>query len=473
MTVFRTGITIGSGNAALRAAGRWGIYGFAAFMALAAQMLYYLGVAPLFDAFAFSFALIGLMRPARLLEAFLFLLAAGHRDFTYSALQVGPARFYISEWVLVILLVAATPRIRKLWREHKAELVVWSGYFGIGTALLLISARQWPFGAVARDYALVYYSLFMVATLAHVRGRSGLNRLLLVLLLGCLPNLAGEMLNYLYGTLPTTHEQMNLSMRNSFFYLIAAGIILPRVLENDILLRKRLAFFLFLLFGVILFYSYSKTAMLGAVLLTGLVFFLRWDWLRPSATIGIIACFFMTSVLTPSAKSYSFSSVFAPDTYSNNARLLLRTAAMRDFAEYPYGIGFGSPIFGAHSRELIGDPEIYHALHNSYLSVLRRMGIPGFIALMVLIGYGLLRGYRAMRTDDAAAEKDKLAVSALLAFMAPLLFANAHVVLEGPFLGIPFWALLGALFALRPAGGSVKEYEKGALHPGSTPQGAC
>ncbi|MBI5637147.1 MAG: O-antigen ligase family protein [Nitrospinae bacterium] len=444
-------VTMGERAAALLAPQRyreWLWFGAAAALLFAGNLLGSFGAAGVFGGYVFSLSLLGLAAPRRLLEVFVFLLALGHRDFTYTALKVGPANLYITEWVLLILMLAAVPRIADMWRNCRAALLALGLYAGIGFVFFWLSARYWPLGSIVRDFTIVYYAFFAVAALAFLRDAGDVNRLFIAMLAGSFFNLGGDLLNYLYGTFPVTPEQKNYSLRNSFYYLICTAYLLPGLLFLDRKIRPWAVAYVTAVFVVVLLYAYSKTAMAAILLISVLSILVLAKRARMQVLIAISMAFMLALIITPMAKTFKFSSLFTSQPARDDPRSMLRTAALRDFSEYPYGIGFGAPIFGGHSRELLLDPDGFHALHNSYLTVLRRMGVEGFAAFSAIVALALYGVYRVWRSSAGNYEAWLTPFAMLLGFIVAAVFATAHVVLEGPFFGAVFWLLLGAVFTV-------------------------
>lgn len=431
-----------------------------------AAMIYVLEYAPLFSALIFAAALFGLFHPARLLEGFVFLMALGHRDFSYTALTIHGANIYITEWVLLVLLLAATPKVLSVFRRHPMPATVLAIYFMVGLVLFLMSFRAWPLYYALRDFTLVYYSLFAIAALAHVQGMNGVRRIGMALVLGTIPNLAAEGLNYLYGTLPLTMDQKNYSMRSSFYYAASIGFVLGFIIDEEGKWKKPLVTYVMAAALVILLYSYSKTPMLTLVLLGVAYCLRRWKGMGWKEVAAMGALVVITLIFTPFAKTFHFISLFRSATYLHDSRTLLHILAVRDFVEYPYGIGFGSSIFGNNAHMVIDNPEEIGSLHNSYLVVLRRIGIEGGMVFFLTLALALYGAARVFRID--AAPRNKMTVVGMLgAWGATAVFASAHVALEGPFFGAVFWILLGCLFVASSEAGAFS-----ALAMNKTPFGA-
>ena len=96
------------------------------------------------------------------------------------------------------------------------------------------------------------------------------------------------------------------------------------------------------------------------------------------------------------------------------------------------------------------DPNDVTPPHNSFLNVLYRTGLLGFIPLVALVGVAVWRTARELRRP-LSRERRALLVgfASLLAFV--IVIANFNVALEGPYMGMFFWTIL-ALLLLAPRG---------------------
>jgi O-antigen ligase len=121
------------------------------------------------------------------------------------------------------------------------------------------------------------------------------------------------------------------------------------------------------------------------------------------------------------------------------------------------GTGFGhaanfrwSNILYDARRGAAADPNDVTPPHNSFLNVLFRTGLVGFVPLIALIGVAIWRTARELRRP-LALERRALLVgfASLLAYA--LVIANFNVALEGPYMGMFFWTILAVLL-LAPRG---------------------
>jgi hypothetical protein len=119
-----------------------------------------------------------------------------------------------------------------------------------------------------------------------------------------------------------------------------------------------------------------------------------------------------------------------------------------------FGIGFGKPTnFLYHGilfdgrRGIAADPNDQIPPHNSFVNLLFRTGLLGFVPLLVIIGVAIRRTLGARRRGlPRRDEADLVSVAALFAFAATIAFLNAA--LEGPYMSLFFWLPLGLLLVI-------------------------
>jgi len=177
-------------------------------------------------------------------------------------------------------------------------------------------------------------------------------------------------------------------------------------------------------------------------------------------TLGFAtATFVAVAILAPvktqpiEQEAASFAARGAPTSDSNAAanaswRTEFWRHDLRAVAHHPVtGVGFGPPAdfcFKQNgecwdTRES-HDPTQISGPHNGYIDVFYRMGLPGLLLLLGLI-WSALRAGRSALPDETA----RIGI-ALLLFAAVTAFFS--VALEGPYMGVPFWALIGMLWVI-------------------------
>lgn len=114
------------------------------------------------------------------------------------------------------------------------------------------------------------------------------------------------------------------------------------------------------------------------------------------------------------------------------------------------GVGFGMPADfvwrGVHydARRDESDVNDVTPPHNSFVNLIFRTGLLGGIPFFVLLGIAITRLGRALRSASTPEERRRLvSLAAIGAFI--VVVAGFNGVLEGPFMGIFYWVVLGLL----------------------------
>ena len=153
----------------------------------------------------------------------------------------------------------------------------------------------------------------------------------------------------------------------------------------------------------------------------------------------------------------TFTNTFDPaDTTGERAnarwRLDYWKFVMSEVKDEPIlGVGFGHAanfrwegIFYDARAGDASDPNDVTPPHNSFLNVLYRMGLLGFLPLLGLMTVTVWRTWKALRQPATKEERRWLmALGALFAFVS--VTASFNVALEGPYMGIFFWTTLALL----------------------------
>jgi hypothetical protein len=153
-----------------------------------------------------------------------------------------------------------------------------------------------------------------------------------------------------------------------------------------------------------------------------------------------------------------FTASFRDSPQQANAqwRLAFWKFMVKEAAQRPLlGVGFGAPSNfewnGIRYDSRTGDPTDPFDVsgpHNSFLNVLYRTGLPGFLALVAIMLIAFVRVVAVIKRTSGG---DKaLAIWLAAGIVTTTVSASFNVALEGPFMGIFFWAFIGlALLAPR------------------------
>jgi len=387
------------------------------------------------------------------------------RQFSYLGIRIGETNVYVTEivlaasWALVFLRKFVTKET--LFKKSPLNLL-FLFYYAIG---LLCLFRGLPdFGMEAlRHSVIVYYSLFYFLILELVTDIHQLERFLKYSLIASAVALLVIFYNFASGIGFQTSTEVKryganigaLSLTFCFLFWLSLNIFKVRSKAKSfltILLPFQLfaAFFLIqhrslplAMFGglVFLFALISKTRAFKYVIfaLGGFLLILSVDY-----SSGILSA----NVLVKDTLRRA-STILTPEEDPNSLhRLAMWEEALNRTAREPLvGEGFGPPFSLLASNKFYDYSEKRLHPHNSFLWILNRMGMIGFTIFFLLI----LKFYRSAikAYKKMSPGKSKAYLLALMSCHVSIsIFAFFNVVLEGPFMGIFFWIIMGLAMAL-------------------------
>lgn len=141
--------------------------------------------------------------------------------------------------------------------------------------------------------------------------------------------------------------------------------------------------------------------------------------------------------------------------YANQSwRLAFWRYMLRQTVKSPvFGVGFGKPAnFRWHGtlydarRDDPSDPNNVTGPHNSFVNLFYRTGVVGAGAFVALVAVALWRVRRGLMLRPSYAERSRI-VGLTALFVFAVVIASLNVALEGPFMSLFFWTILGLLFA--------------------------
>ena len=164
------------------------------------------------------------------------------------------------------------------------------------------------------------------------------------------------------------------------------------------------------------------------------------------------------------------------ETFSNNIshqsnskwRLAIWEFQLERVAEQPlFGVGYGRPTRFYWSSKFYdarvgapGGPDVT-APHNSFVNITFRTGLLGIGAIIAIVAIAIRRVWPWLRDTESRSQERATIVGlvALLLFITGI--ASLNVSLEGPFMGIFFWTVLGLLLVIpklygRPPGSAPR-----------------
>jgi O-antigen ligase len=404
------------------------------------------------------------LTPELIALAVLFLLTAAFgREF--SKLELGPSWLHPTEVVLAAVLVAAVirtgpagalDRIRAMSVAVPLLVVLW--VFGAIAALRGLSG--WGFSDVLYDIGLVEYSVLAPLLVLVVRDRSDLMWLSGVVAIGGVLSIAVQAAEAwspsdwdFEGTLGL------IEVASGLYVCVYAAWIAARLAAG-----RSVAWWHFpvLVLGVALTIAGgSRAAWVGLLVAFAVVVLLAPAGRRVLSTgfatatllLGVVASLPVESAESPRVVREVGKSLDESNQENANARWRIaywRWVVEESAGAPAFGVGFGRPSnfhWEGHIYDhRTGEPgRLFNVTppHNSFLNLLYRTGLPGLLALAVLMFVAVRRLLPVtLRAHD---EDRAIAVFLLAALAAITAIACFAVVLEGPYMGMFFWAVLGLI----------------------------
>jgi hypothetical protein len=142
------------------------------------------------------------------------------------------------------------------------------------------------------------------------------------------------------------------------------------------------------------------------------------------------------------------------DVANQQWRLAFWSYMLRAAAHQPiFGVGFGRPanfhwhgvVYDARIGDVHNDQDVTGP-HNSFVNIVYRTGLLGFIPLLFLVAAAVVAALSWLRRPHES-EIRAAYVGLVAIFVFVFVIANLNVALEGPYMAIFFWSLLGLLIA--------------------------
>jgi O-antigen ligase len=367
------------------------------------------------------------------------------KDFAY--LKAPGAPIFVTDVVLALLLVRLFLWPRRRWisaRSWTAKLLYCFLAAGVIAATRGFLSGQ-PVLFVLRDSAIVVYALFLLVGAYGIRNWDAIRRVMLFFALG-----AG---------LSTLHALAWLTAQPGQRRYVGFGVYILAALVGALLLTinrripARWGWALVGLFGCGLLLANARTLFVALAVLLGVVFLFgasaqkragvaRW---KLAVGTAVAAALVFVAVLQTDAGAalvertteelVSGTLEYADDPNAQYRFLAWAEAFGRFSANPLLGEGFGVP-FGFERSDRDVRP------HNTFLTVLYKMGLLGLVPLGLLLALFYRHGLRALwRWPDHPGASYLYAL--LLGHAGMCLFGGLNLLLESPFLASIYWVLLG------------------------------
>ncbi len=382
---------------------------------------------------------------------FVFCTTAYMKDFSY--LRVPGAPLFVTDVILLVLLllIYLSPRRRSPRRplvlDISLALFVAAGVLAATRGFL---AHREPV-LVLRDSALIGYSLFLLVGYHLLGSWLAIRRTAVWFLLGT----ALSVLNG-FGWLLAAPEQRRLIAPGIYVLISLLGVV---VMMANRLIRPRVGWIFVALFSLGLLLANTRTLFVSLGILALLALFapgflggqsLSARLVKTLPAAAVLACLLAFFVLhlqagreltTRVTEELARGVLHSNDDPNWQFRLTAWKEAWRRFKEYPpAGEGFGN-LFNFEIWD--NDPRP----HNTYLTVLYKMGLLGFLPFFSMLACFLWLGLRTMKNNSTSRGVLFLQI-VILAQGSFCIWGEANFVLESPFIASLFWTGMGMGFRL-------------------------
>ena len=395
----------------------------------------------------------------------LFLLGmfALNRTFAYLHLSIGRVPIYITEIILIVLIfktILPFP-FRKIKTVKTPLDIPFLFYYLLGMVALARGLSTYGLDAV-RHSAIVYYSLFYYLITENVKRFDQIKKIVILFFIGSFLSTVFYISGLMLG-IEAIGYISSLSRAIGYNVCIIFPMLLLVSLHSHLNHNKIFSFYFLLLpiqFAAIIIGRVSS----GWVSLSGSLIFLYVlgeRRIKSSIIVGCVSALLCLAVILPIYNNYYHKGILdeiymeaesflnygeASTVASANARWRIQTNyfAVQNTLKKPVsGVGFG-PSAGI--GETIGGDK-YVDFHNSYLSVAFRMGFPGIIALILINLLFYFYGIRFYRSTKNSLKRAYM-IGILASHLSISLNASFFMVLQGPYMGIFYWILIGLGVAL-------------------------
>jgi O-antigen ligase len=411
---------------------------------------------PYHAAFVFGIAMMPLMmayrksaritRKETVLLWFVMGTTAYTKDFAYFGVPGAP--IFVTDVVLgglcLTLLGSLRSGFKALGRTPKLAMTCLfvSGAICAGRGFL--SGQEKVF--VLRDSAIIVYSMFVLVSFLIISSWESVKRLFLFFALGglfaslnALAWFAGEpgqrrYLPYgvyvLGGMVGAFILTTNRSLRPALGWLLAGLFATGVLLANARTLYVALApiLLIMVLVGPTVKLRISKRKLWRSAGIAVASMLLLWAVMQTKAGADL---------LETTATELVSGTLHYEDDPNASFRFLAWVEAGQRFVQNPiFGEGFGVPFAFEGASEDVRP-------HNTFLTILYKMGLLGFVPAMVLLLGFQWKGWNTLRSFHQQPGALFLYVL-LLTQLAMCFFGCLNLLLESPFLGAIFWVILGA-----------------------------
>src|SRR6267143_4878627 len=377
---------------------------------------------------------------------FAFCTTAYLKDFSYLRWPGTP--LFVTDAVLIVLLLSIyiIPRRRYSHLPHLLSI-----FLGLFIAAGALAAARGFLGRcdpilVLRDSALIAYALFLLVGYHLLRGWLAIRRAAVWFVLGT----ALSVLNGL-AWLVVAPDQRRFVAPGVYILVSLVGVL---IMMGNRVIRPQVGWFFVGIFSLGLFLANARSLFVSLAIVLLVMLFVPRMLPRKIRSAGLVTAL-VTVVVLVCSLAFLFLHLqvgrdFTTRVADNMASGILHTSddpywqfrltawkeAWRRFEQYPpAGEGFGIPF---NFEIWDNDPRP----HNTFLTVLYKMGLLGFLPLLALLVYFFWLCVRAVHCNSENRRVSFLQ-TLILAQVSFCVWGGADSVLESPFLASLFWVGMG------------------------------
>jgi len=367
------------------------------------------------------------------------------KDFAY--IRVPHTPLFVTDITLAVLLYSLARRFGLRWARPRR---FWSksllAYVVIGCLCLLRGLHSEDKMLAVRDFGLVFYVLFLFVGIYVVRTWDAIRRFFLIVIVGAILST----LNGIFWFMSAQPGQRRFISFGIFVLTALVGTficttqrIIPRwvgwplacLLATGVLLANARTLYLGLGLSLLVMLIITPSAKGGTPL----------QRLKIAVSIGLAAVL-LALVLSQTSVGSAFlerteseliSGTFHYEDDPNGTfRIMAWIEALQRFQNSPLlGEGYGIPfVFELDDS----DPRP----HNTYLTVLYKMGLLGLLPLLLFLSYIQWKGWKVWRAFTDSRES-VLLYTILVVQLVICAFGCLNLLLESPFLASIFWLSAG------------------------------
>jgi O-antigen ligase len=366
------------------------------------------------------------------------------KDFSYLHLPGFPV--FVTDIALVILLYSFVRPLKRWLTPITWWTALLFTFIAVGTVCFIRGVEGGDTLTAFRDFAIVVYSLFVLVGISYANSWDVVRRLYCIIAVG----LTLATLNGLAWFISQPEQRRFIHHAGMY---VLTGLLGALILTDRRIIAPSIGWLLAGCLGIGLLLSNARSLYVALGVALSFIFLLapstskktilrRVKWVVYITAIALCLTLIMAQTRGGSAflertwTELVSGTVHYEDDPNATFRILAWLEAFQRFAQHPIlGEGYGIP-FAFELSDLDPRP------HNTYLTVLYKMGAAGLIPLAMFLALFHWKGWRCVRRLRQPVESSLL-YALLIGHVVMCACGLLNLLLESPFLASMFWLLSG------------------------------